>query len=1021
MLNFTLFSDKLDYALGWMVVHSLWQATLIAIVSGIVMIALRKKSAKLRYVLSNISLLAVLVAAVITFAMHYDFGATPKNTVSNHTLNIIESDATPSLAENTEGVIASTESEPPKALFNLSTFKEYFNNHLPLIVTLWLLGVALFLLRLMGSVSYIYYLKNRMNFPTDEYWTEMVDNLSQKAGLKQAVDLVESAMVRTPVVVGFLKPMILFPMGVINRLAPEEVEAILAHELAHVLRHDYIFNIFQSIVEALFYYHPAVWWLSGQIRNERESACDDIAINLINSKMNYAKALVTIQEMSYYPMNPLAGFVTQNVMTQNAFTGQKKNQFVMRMHRILNVQQNKTNVMEKLIATLLIVCALFGLTYGQKQSEKTPKVENLSQNDDTFIQIEDSDRPLSMKGLWQAELIGNEVCIGFNNNLKGGNWNSTECFDRKELSDMPTEEKEFTIKRASGTMILKGKFEGNEGYGRFTFTENTEFKTYLESQGATGLKESTMLHCFFADMDKDFIGFMNQKGYSNLNRRQIEELAIFRMDKNTVTYYLGFFKKNSTVNPPLKKLVELKIHGIDKEYISTLQKYGFIDVPINQVLEAKIHGIDDEYLTSFVRTKKDKRYSLQDLIQMKIHGADGDFVAKLEGNTGKTLDADDVVNSKIHNIDRIDVDKIEKSTGDKLDRDDLQSFAIHGIDADYIEKVNSMGLGKLSPDNIVAAKIHGITPEFIKEYTSLGFKKLNFDDIVSAKIHGVNSESVRKFKEMGFNVKFDDVVAAKIHGLTPEFMQQLKQSGFTDISFDDAIGFKIHGVNGDFVKGFKDMGFKDASMDDLMACKIHGVTPQYLKSFEAAGIKNLDIDDAVAFKIHGVTPDFVKSLKEKGYDIEADEVLNKKIRGTNNKGGSRSFNNNNKPNVDINLGDLNINLGDLKIDEKAIEKTIEKAVSSAVSSSPMGSFMKLLVKDNLVKLNKKVVIKANKNWLTVDGKKLDDAQFQKYKTQVESKQERPLSKDFRFGFEGLILEVVGDNLRIKGSIETDDN
>ena len=1011
MLNFTIFSDNLDYALGWMVVHSLWQATLIAIVSGIVMIVLRKKSAKLRYVLSNLSLLAVLLAAVITFSLHYNFDETPKNIVSNHSLDIMGSDATNFLSENgqnTEGSLSASQDVAPKALFNLSTFKGYFNQHLPLIVTLWLLGVALFLLRLMGSVSYIYYLKSRMNFPTDEYWTEMVENLSQKAGLKQAVELVESAMVRSPVVVGFLKPMILFPMGVINRLAPEEVEAILAHELAHVLRHDYIFNIFQSIVEALFYYHPAVWWLSGQIRNERESACDDIAINLINSKMNYAKALVTIQEMAYYPMNTALGFA-----------GQKKNQFVMRMHRILNVQQNKTNVMEKLIATLLIVCALFGLTYGQNKSEKTPKVENLSQNDDTFIQIEDSDRPLSMKGLWQAEVIGNEICIGFNNNLKGGNWNSTECFDKKELSDMPTEEKEFTIKRASGTMTLKGKFEGSEGYGRFTFTENAEFKTYLESQGATGLKESTMLHCFFADMDKDFIGFMNQKGYSNLSRKQIEELAIFRMDKNSVTYYLDFFKKSGNNNPALKKLVELKIHGIDKEYISTLQKYGFMDAPIDQVLEAKIHGIDDEYLMGFVRTKKDKRYSLQDLIQMKIHGADGDFVAKLEGNTGKTLDADDVVNSKIHNIDRIDVDKIEKSTGDKLDREDIQSFAIHGIDADYIAKMNSMGLGKLSADDLVAAKIHGITPEFIKTYSSLGLGKVKFDDLVAAKIHGIDADAVRKFKLMGFTIKFDDLVAAKIHGLAPESMQQLKDMGFNDVSFDDAISFKIHGITPQLASEFRNAGFKDASMDDLVACKIHGVTPQYIKSFEAVGLKNLDLDDAVAFRIHGVTPDFVKSLKEKGYEIDADKVLEKKVRGGNNKGGSRSFNNNDKSNFDINLGDLNINLGDLKIDEKAIEKTIEKAVSSAVSGSTMGDFMKLLVKDNLVKLNKKVVIKANKNWLSVDGKKLDDAQFQKYKKQVESKHDKPLSKDFRFGFEGLILDLKGDILRIQGSIETD--
>jgi beta-lactamase regulating signal transducer with metallopeptidase domain len=1016
MLNFTIFSDNLDYALGWMVVHSLWQATLIAIVSGIVMIALRKKSAKLRYVLSNISLLAVLVAAVITFGMHYDFGAKPKNTVSNHTLNIIESDAAPTLAETGE-MISNADGIAQNTLFNLSTFKGYFNEHLPLIVTLWLLGVALFLLRLMGSVSYIYYLKNRMNFPTDEYWTDMIDNLSKKAGLKQAVELVESAMVRTPVVVGFLKPMILFPMGVINRLAPEEVEAILAHELAHVLRHDYIFNIFQSIVEALFYYHPAVWWLSGQIRNERESACDDIAINLINSKMNYAKALVTIQEMSYYPMNVALGFA-----------GQKKNQFVMRMHRILNVQQNKTNVMEKIIATLLIVCALFGLTYGQKQSEKTPKVENLSQNDDTFIQIEDSDRPLSMKGLWQAEVNGNEVCIVFNNNLKGGNWNSTECFDKKELSELPTEEKEFTIKRASGTMTLKGKFEGSEGYGRFTFTENTEFKSYLESQGATGLKESTMLHCFFADMDKDFIGFMNQKGYTSLSRKQIEELAIFRMDKNMVTYYLDFFKKSGNNNPALKKLVELKIHGIDKEYINTLKTFGFVDVPIDKVLEAKIHGIDDEYLTSFAKNKKDKRYSLEELIEMKIHGADGYYVAKIEGNSGKQLSQEEIVNSKIHNLDNIDVDKIEKSTGDKLDRDDLTSFAIHGIDADYIEKVNSMGLGKLSPDNIVAAKIHGITPEFIKEYTSIGFKKLNFDDIVSAKIHGINSESVRKFKDMGFNVKFEDVVSAKIHGLTPEYMQQLKQSGFTDISFDDAIGFKIHGVSGDFVKGFKDMGLKDISMDDVMSCKIHGVTPQYLKSFEAVGIKNLDIDDAIAFKIHGVTPEFVKTLKEKGYEIEADEVLNKKIRGINNKGGSRTYGSGNSistptprpiptpnptphpnvkvnPNINVDLGDLDVKLDNLSFDEK--------------EGKAHSWFLKTLKDDGFIKLNKPVSIRFREKGLTIDGKNLDDAIFQKYKKGAESQLGKKLKSNFRYIFDGTIKKIMEDGVELDGSMVID--
>ena len=102
------------------------------------------------------------------------------------------------------------------------------------------------------------------------------------------------------------------------------------------------------------------------------------------------------------------------------------------------------------------------------------------------------------------------------------------------------------------------------------------------------------------------------------------------------------------------------------------------------------------------------------------------------------------------------------------------------------------------------------------------------------------------------------------------------------------------------------------------------------------------------------------------------------------------------------------------------EEAIEKAVSTGISSSPMGNFLKLLVKNNLVDLNKKVVVKANKNWLSIDGKKLDDATFQKYRQQVEAKN-GTLSKEFRFGFEGKILSLKGEDMSLKGAIETDDN
>jgi beta-lactamase regulating signal transducer with metallopeptidase domain len=366
--NFTCFSETFDYALGWTVIHSLWQAMAIAILMGIAMIVLRKKTAKVRYWVANTALLAVLLSAITTFTYYYDISKEPP---------VVQ--FTPDSIPQSEGAVTLTGNpnpipNPQSSTLSLEGFKDYFNQHIPLIVLVWIMGVALFILKLLGGISYVYYLRSRLNFPADEYWIETLDKLKNKVGVKQSIDLVESALTRTPMVVGHLKPMILFPIGAINKLSPTEVEAILAHEIAHVMRKDFIFNILQSVIEALFYYHPAVWVISSTIRNERENCCDDVAIEICGNSMDYAKALVMVQEMAYYPMYQPA----------MAFAGNRKNQLLYRVQRILNQPQNKTNVMEKLIATCMLVVVMMGLSFGEKSfasnnfdDKKTPSVSTL--------------------------------------------------------------------------------------------------------------------------------------------------------------------------------------------------------------------------------------------------------------------------------------------------------------------------------------------------------------------------------------------------------------------------------------------------------------------------------------------------------------------------------------------------------------------------------------------------------------------------------------------------------------------
>jgi beta-lactamase regulating signal transducer with metallopeptidase domain len=370
--NFTCFSETFDYALGWTVIHSLWQAMAIAILMGIALIMLRKKTAKVRYWVANAALLAVLLSAVATFAYYYkDSKVPPIVQFTPDTISPISTTEGTTLAE-----IENHKSKIQNPNLTWEGFRDYFNQNIPLIVLVWIMGVALFVLKLLGGISYVYYLRSRLNFPADEYWIETLDKLKNKVGVKQSIDLLESALTRTPMVVGHLKPMILFPIGAINKLSPTEVEAILAHEIAHVMRKDFIFNILQSVVEALFYYHPAVWVISSTIRNERENCCDDVAIEICGNSMDYAKALVMVQEMAYYPM-------FQPAM---AFAGNRKNQLLYRVQRILNQPQNKTNVMEKLIATCTLVVVMMGLSFGEKSfannnvnDKNTPSVETLAE------------------------------------------------------------------------------------------------------------------------------------------------------------------------------------------------------------------------------------------------------------------------------------------------------------------------------------------------------------------------------------------------------------------------------------------------------------------------------------------------------------------------------------------------------------------------------------------------------------------------------------------------------------------
>src|SRR5947207_1326915 len=135
--------------------------------------------------------------------------------------------------------------------------------------------------------------------PAPPEWQQALRHLGARIGISRPVRLLVSAVVQVPTVVGWIRPVVLMPIGALTGLPSEQVEALLLHELTHIRRHDYLVNILQGIAEALLFYHPAVWWVSGHIRTERELCCDDLAVSVSGDALTYARALAQLE--SYRP------------------------------------------------------------------------------------------------------------------------------------------------------------------------------------------------------------------------------------------------------------------------------------------------------------------------------------------------------------------------------------------------------------------------------------------------------------------------------------------------------------------------------------------------------------------------------------------------------------------------------------------------------------------------------------------------------------------------------------------------
>jgi beta-lactamase regulating signal transducer with metallopeptidase domain/peptidoglycan/xylan/chitin deacetylase (PgdA/CDA1 family) len=290
-------------AVGWALVHSLWQGALVALLYGCFASLARDAAANVRYVAGCAALALMLALPVTTAFVNLRASGLPeargeslRGDVWAEALQLRGGGegfgkASPSKAERGAG----REAASPREDFRRWA-GERFDALLPALVWAWAAGVILLGLRVAGGWFSLKRLEEGAR-PVAEDWREALARLGRRVGVARAVRLCESALVEVPTVVGHLRPLILIPASALTGLSPEQLEAVLAHELAHVRRHDYLVNLLQTVAETLLFYHPAARWVSRRVRAEREHACDDVAVRATGDVLLYARSLAQMEQL----------------------------------------------------------------------------------------------------------------------------------------------------------------------------------------------------------------------------------------------------------------------------------------------------------------------------------------------------------------------------------------------------------------------------------------------------------------------------------------------------------------------------------------------------------------------------------------------------------------------------------------------------------------------------------------------------------------------------------------------------
>jgi beta-lactamase regulating signal transducer with metallopeptidase domain len=580
-------THTIQAAIAWTLIHFCWQAAAIAAVYRLLSLAFARRTSHARYLLALSALLLMLACSVATFAWEMRSG--PSIPVAAST--------TPAVTRTLGGFKIAPTVTPPTGSVQLMdsgpSLASLVPRFVPLIDAFWLIGVIVLSIRSLGGWWLIQRLRASATIEAPAALQAGFQRICAALGLRRPVLLRVSNAIAGPVTVGALRALVLLPLSAATSLSPDELEVVLAHELAHVRRADFLWNLLQTLVETLFFFHPAVWWIGSHIRHERELCCDDLALKVCPNPMVYAHALFHLEEQR-----------SRHLQLAMALDGHQSPQTLrMRIARILGEPASWSANRPFRPFSLAAACAaliVLLLPVPQVVAGLTPT------HPATLAS------PSSKVASPRVAVIATQpaVLTSFSSHLG------------------PIAPQPAVVAAVAAPAASQDQDKPSES--------PAPKSNYIDRMKAAGydVDLDKYIAMKIQDVTPEYARAMSQIGYGKLTADQLIACKVH----NITPEFLAGLKQKGLEAKTIEDAFSYRIFGVTPEFVASMKAAGFDNLSSQQLLALRVQGITPEYVTTI--RQQFPSITAEDAVKTKIFNIDAAFIAeaKAHGFTGLSLE-----------------------------------------------------------------------------------------------------------------------------------------------------------------------------------------------------------------------------------------------------------------------------------------------------------------------------------------------------------------------------------------------